>query len=1297
MLQFRQSLSMGEPAKLHDKQGARATSYSTSRLFLYVVCAATLLLSFNAALGAGEAGLGDARVSDDVYPTAAIEINGLTPNGPVLANNAFFGISVASMGDLDGDGVPDLAVGAEFDNASGTYRGAVHVMLMNADGTVKSTSEINGATPNGPVLPDYGNFGISVASMGDLDGDGVPDLAAGSTEMGAVHIMLMNADGTVKSTSEINGATPNGPVLATHDHFGSSITLLGDLDGDGVPDLAVGAYHDNAGGTEKGAVYVMLMNGDGTVKSTSEINGTTPNGPVLANHDYFGRSMASLGDLDGDGVPDLAVGAYFDNAGGINKGAVHIMLMNGDGTVKSTSEINGTTPNGPVLTTHDHFGAAVASMGDLDGDGVPDLAVGAYGDDGRGVPGDDGRGAVHVMLMNADGTVKSTSEINGTTPNGPVLKDNDNFGRSVASMGDFDGDGVTDLVAGIYAGSDAGGINRGAVHIVTLGVVPVDRTSPPPAPANLTATSTTDSVTLTWDDPDDDSITGYKILSRMPAVQTNLSVLVADTGSADNTYTVPDLESGTVYIFLIIAISDHGESEMSDPVRMSTLPNSPPVADAGLSQIVQPGNTVTLNGTGSSDPDGHTIIYSWNQTSGSVVALSGADTDSPSFEAPATTDHTILTFELTVSDGRLASSDAVNITVKPDGPPAIILAGSANMTIQVGSAYTEPGYTATDDIDGNLTANVTITGTVDSSASGTYALQYDVTDSSGNTAIPQNRTVHVTDTTPPTITLAGSANMTIQVGSAYTEPGYTATDNYDGDITKDVTVTGTVDSSASGTYALQYDVTDSSGNTAIPQNRTVHVTDTTPPTITLAGSANMTIQVGSAYTEPGYTATDNYDGDITKDVTVTGTVDSSASGTYALQYDVTDSSGNTAIQQVRTVSVVAPPPPAAPTGLQVTSTTTSVTLTWDDPSDDSITGYKILSRMPAVQSSLSVLVADTGSADNTYTVNNLEPDTMYAFRVVALSDHGKSEVSKFININTEKPPPPAAPTGLQVTSTTTSVTLTWDDPSDDSITGYKILSRMPAVQSSLSVLVADTGSADNTYTVNNLEPDTMYAFRVVALSDHGKSEVSKFININTEKPPPPAAPTGLQVTSTTTSVTLTWDDPSDDSITGYKILSRMPAVQSSLSVLVADTGSADNTYTVNNLEPDTMYAFRVVALSDHGKSEVSKFININTEKPPPPAAPTGLQVTSTTTSVTLTWDDPSDDSITGYKILSRMPAVQSSLSVLRVPPTPVRPQRPREIRSLQIYKHQYREATPAGRSDRSPSHIHHHFGDADLG
>ena len=190
------------------------------------------------------------------------------------------------------------------------------------------------------------------------------------------------------------------------------------------------------------------------------------------------------------------------------------------------------------------------------------------------------------------------------------------------------------------------------------------------------------------------------------------------------------------------------------------------------------------------------------------------------------------------------------------------------MTISIGSTYTEPGYTATDDVDGNITDNVTVSGTVDTSTTGTYTIHYDVSDSSGNAATTQTRTIHVTDTTLPVITLSGQANMTISIGSTYTEPGYTATDDVDGNITDNVTVSGTVDTSTTGTYTIHYDVSDSSGNAATTQTRTIHVTDTTLPVITLSGQANMTISIGSTYTEPGYTATDDVDGNITDNVTV---------------------------------------------------------------------------------------------------------------------------------------------------------------------------------------------------------------------------------------------------------------------------------------------------------------------------------------------------------------------------------------------------------------------------------------------
>ncbi|MEC9063027.1 MAG: integrin alpha, partial [Thermoproteota archaeon] len=89
---------------------------------------------------------------------------------------------------------------------------------------------------------------------------------------------------------------------------------------------------------------------DGDVKSTVEINDSTTNGPTLANSDQFGISIANIGDLDGDGVNDLAVGARLDNDGGANRGAVHIIFMNTDGSVDSTVEINSSTTNGPTLT-----------------------------------------------------------------------------------------------------------------------------------------------------------------------------------------------------------------------------------------------------------------------------------------------------------------------------------------------------------------------------------------------------------------------------------------------------------------------------------------------------------------------------------------------------------------------------------------------------------------------------------------------------------------------------------------------------------------------------------------------------------------------------------------------------------------------------------------------------------------------------------------------------------------------------------------------------------------------------------
>ncbi len=334
----------------------------------------------------------------------------------ILDDDDLFGRAVAALGDLDGDGVGDLAVGASDDDG-GTNRGAVWVLFLNTDGTVKSHQKISD-TQGGftGTLDDSDTFGITVAALGDLDGDGVGDLAVGANgdddggaTRGAVWVLFLNTDGTVKSHRKISD-TQGGFIgtLDDGDGFGTSVASLADLDGDGVGDLAVGAVQDDDGGTDRGAVWVLFLNTDGTVKSHQKISDTRGGGPPLDNVDRFGASVASLGDLDGDGVGDLAVGAHRDDDGGIDRGALWVLFLNTDGTVKSHQKISDTEGDFTgVLNDSDIFATTVASLGDLDGDGVGDLAVGAPLDDDGGTD----RGAVWVLFLG--GIKVSPADISG--------------------------------------------------------------------------------------------------------------------------------------------------------------------------------------------------------------------------------------------------------------------------------------------------------------------------------------------------------------------------------------------------------------------------------------------------------------------------------------------------------------------------------------------------------------------------------------------------------------------------------------------------------------------------------------------------------------------------------------------------------------------------------------------------------------------------------------------------------------------------------------------------------------------
>lgn len=385
-----------------------------------------------------------------------------------------FGESLKNIGDLDGDGVIDLAVGVRNDDDGGKDRGAIYILFMNTDGTIKRLQKISSTKGKFKgALDDGDTFGHAVTGLGDIDSDGVRDIAVGATrdddggtDRGAIWILFMNSDGTVKQHQKISST--NGEFKGSINDknlFASDLELIGDFNGDGISDIAVSSEDDDDGGLDRGAFWLLFLKADGTVKQhqkiSNEFGGFTG---VLDDVDQFGQSVALMGDLDGDDIQDLAVAAERDDDGGEDFGAVWILFMNPDGTVKGHQKISATSGGFTgQLDVNDQFGQAVTAPGDLNGDGIQDLAVGAEFDD----DGANKAGAIWLLHLNRNGTVQSHQKISSTSGNFTKLRKNSEFGQALTALGDLNRDGINDIAVSSDADKD-GGRQRGAVYILFL-------------------------------------------------------------------------------------------------------------------------------------------------------------------------------------------------------------------------------------------------------------------------------------------------------------------------------------------------------------------------------------------------------------------------------------------------------------------------------------------------------------------------------------------------------------------------------------------------------------------------------------------------------------------------------------------------------------------------------------------------------------------------------------------------------------------------------------------------------------
>jgi hypothetical protein len=328
--------------------------------------------------------------------------NGFVINGNSSTDRA--GIAVSGAGDVNGDGLDDLIVGAFGDSPNGNSSGASFVVFGKTGGGIVQLSDVevgtntSGFAINGVSAGD--SAGVSVSSAGDVNGDGLHDLIVGAlnddpngNESGASFVVFGKTDGGVVELSNVERGTGgfviNGAGIL--DQSGFSVSGAGDVNGDGFDDLLIGALGDDPNGISSGASFVVFgKTGGGGVELSAVQSDTNTSGFVIngvSAGDASGYAVSNAGDVNGDGFDDLIVGAVRDTPSGTASGASFVVFGKTGGGIVELSDAEagagGFVING--ASSRDQSGFSVSGAGDVNGDGFDDLLIGAPGDHPNGI------------------------------------------------------------------------------------------------------------------------------------------------------------------------------------------------------------------------------------------------------------------------------------------------------------------------------------------------------------------------------------------------------------------------------------------------------------------------------------------------------------------------------------------------------------------------------------------------------------------------------------------------------------------------------------------------------------------------------------------------------------------------------------------------------------------------------------------------------------------------------------------------------------------------------------------------
>jgi Ca2+-binding RTX toxin-like protein len=427
--------------------------------------------------------------------------NGFVLNGTTGGvNGDRLGSSVSRAGDINGDGIDDLIIGAPFAGSNGEYTsGQSYVVFGSRSGfsaflNVSDLNGRNGFVINGRIREDIS--GASVSGAGDINGDGIDDLIIGAPRanpassrlypwVGQSYVVFGSRSGfsaslNLNNLNGSNGFTINGIAVSSNEINAvgaggtlGSVSRAGDINGDGIDDLIVGAENQDANGKVRaGQSYVIFGNRNGfnaslNVSDLNGSNGFAING--IAVRDYSGHAVSWTGDVNGDGIDDLIIGAAGSGDSRITFGADQSYVIfghrGGFNPSLDLSSLNGR--NGFIITNQVGTGTgfSVSGAGDINGDGLNDLIIGAEdaSPDGR-----NGAGQSYVVFGSRNFSplldLRDLDGSNGFAINGSERRSRS--GVSVSGAGDINGDGIDDLIIGAETASPNGKNAAGQSYVV---------------------------------------------------------------------------------------------------------------------------------------------------------------------------------------------------------------------------------------------------------------------------------------------------------------------------------------------------------------------------------------------------------------------------------------------------------------------------------------------------------------------------------------------------------------------------------------------------------------------------------------------------------------------------------------------------------------------------------------------------------------------------------------------------------------------------------------------------------------